>query len=32
MEKKVMIEVNDVHMKFNLASEKLDSFKEVDDE
>ena len=28
MEKKVMIEVNDVHMKFNLASEKLDSFKE----
>lgn len=28
MENKVMIEVNDVHMKFNLASEKLDSFKE----
>lgn len=28
MEKEVMIEVNDVYMKFNLASEKLDSFKE----
>lgn len=28
MEKEVMIQVNDVHMKFNLASEKLDSFKE----
>jgi len=28
MEKEIMIEVNDVHMKFNLASEKLDSFKE----
>lgn len=28
MEKKVMIEVDNVSMKFNLASEKLDSFKE----
>ena len=28
MGKNIMIEANDVHMKFNLASEKLDSFKE----
>lgn len=28
MEEKVMIEVDNVSMKFNLASEKLDSFKE----
>ena len=28
MDNELMIEVNDVSMKFNLASEKLDSFKE----